>query len=201
MMLLTGSRITQSFLLTVKTREPQCLCLLQSEQRKRMSTNHAAIDKRKPPPSRSAPAIIDMQSTTEEPPLGESELFLRTRDEVSSGTMIQDTATSNDTDLSKGFEYSRHEVLRWSWPQRTYRERPTDQENESLSSHSWRIRVSIHGLFLAYLLIHHISTALAKNPKSFVFGEDVETGVFRCTTGLVDEFGGSSCQSQLQHIS
>lgn len=86
MTLLTGSRITQSFLLTVKTRKPQCLCVLQSEQRKRMSTNHAAVHKGKPPPSRSAPAIIDMQSTTEEPPLGESELFLRTRDEVSSGT-------------------------------------------------------------------------------------------------------------------
>nr|ODN74264.1 2-oxoisovalerate dehydrogenase E1 component, beta subunit [Cryptococcus depauperatus CBS 7841] len=34
-----------------------------------------------------------------------------------------------------------------------------------------------------------LGTALSKNPKAFVFGEDVETGVFRCTTGLVDEFG------------
>ncbi|WWC89171.1 uncharacterized protein L201_004089 [Kwoniella dendrophila CBS 6074] len=34
-----------------------------------------------------------------------------------------------------------------------------------------------------------LGTALATNPKSFVFGEDVQTGVFRCTTGLVDEFG------------
>ncbi|OCF32977.1 2-oxoisovalerate dehydrogenase E1 component, beta subunit [Kwoniella heveanensis BCC8398] len=34
-----------------------------------------------------------------------------------------------------------------------------------------------------------LGTALASNPKAFVFGEDVQTGVFRCTTGLVDEFG------------
>ncbi|KAK8846514.1 hypothetical protein IAR55_005600 [Kwoniella newhampshirensis] len=34
-----------------------------------------------------------------------------------------------------------------------------------------------------------LGTALATNPKAFVFGEDVQTGVFRCTTGLVDEFG------------
>ncbi|WVQ80840.1 hypothetical protein IAT38_002947 [Cryptococcus sp. DSM 104549] len=34
-----------------------------------------------------------------------------------------------------------------------------------------------------------LGTALASNPKAYVFGEDVETGVFRCTTGLVDEFG------------
>ncbi|WVQ72371.1 hypothetical protein IAR50_001923 [Cryptococcus sp. DSM 104548] len=34
-----------------------------------------------------------------------------------------------------------------------------------------------------------LGTALARNPKTFAFGEDVETGVFRCTTGLVEEFG------------
>ncbi|ORX35773.1 Thiamin diphosphate-binding protein [Kockovaella imperatae] len=34
-----------------------------------------------------------------------------------------------------------------------------------------------------------LGTALATNPKSIVFGEDVETGVFRCTLGLMDEFG------------
>ncbi|WVR06890.1 hypothetical protein IAU60_003926 [Kwoniella sp. DSM 27419] len=34
-----------------------------------------------------------------------------------------------------------------------------------------------------------LATALATNPKAFVFGEDVQTGVFRCTTGLVEEFG------------
>ncbi|WRT66528.1 uncharacterized protein IL334_003487 [Kwoniella shivajii] len=34
-----------------------------------------------------------------------------------------------------------------------------------------------------------LGTALATNPRAFVFGEDVQTGVFRCTTGLVDEFG------------
>lgn len=33
------------------------------------------------------------------------------------------------------------------------------------------------------------STALATNPSAIVFGEDVETGVFRCTVGLMDEFG------------
>jgi len=32
-------------------------------------------------------------------------------------------------------------------------------------------------------------TALATNPKAIVFGEDVETGVFRCTVGLMEEFG------------
>lgn len=34
-----------------------------------------------------------------------------------------------------------------------------------------------------------LGTALASNPKAIVFGEDVETGVFRCTVGLMDEFG------------
>jgi pyruvate/2-oxoglutarate/acetoin dehydrogenase E1 component len=34
-----------------------------------------------------------------------------------------------------------------------------------------------------------LGTALATNPKAIVFGEDVETGVFRCTVGLMDEFG------------
>ncbi|WVQ67499.1 uncharacterized protein L199_005699 [Kwoniella botswanensis] len=34
-----------------------------------------------------------------------------------------------------------------------------------------------------------LGTALATNPRAFVFGEDVQTGVFRCTTGLVEEFG------------
>lgn len=147
MVLLTGSRITQSFLLAVKTRTPPCLCLLQSQQRKHMSTNDAAVQKGKPRPSRSAPAIIDMQSTTEEPPLGESELFLRTTDEVSFGVMIQNITISSDTDLFEGFEYSRHEVLRWTWPQRTYRKGSTDKENESLSSHSRRPGVSIYWIF------------------------------------------------------
>jgi 2-oxoisovalerate dehydrogenase E1 component beta subunit len=35
----------------------------------------------------------------------------------------------------------------------------------------------------------HHSTALATNQRAIVFGEDVETGVFRCTVGLMEEFG------------
>ena len=38
-------------------------------------------------------------------------------------------------------------------------------------------------------------TALASNPKSIVFGEDVETGVFRCTLGLMEEFGTAAHSS------
>ncbi|EAL23250.1 hypothetical protein CNBA3660 [Cryptococcus deneoformans B-3501A] len=152
MTLLTGSRITQSFLLTVKTRKPQCLCLLQSEQRKRMSTNHAAVHKGKPPPSRSAPAIIDMQSTTEEPPLGESELFLRTRDEALN---------------TPGMKFADGHGLKG----------PTGKGRQTRKMNLYQA------------IRDALGTALAKNPKSFVFGEDVETGVFRCTTGLVDEFG------------
>ncbi|ADV19559.1 2-oxoisovalerate dehydrogenase E1 component, beta subunit [Cryptococcus gattii Ru294] len=152
MVLLTGSRMTQSFLLAVKTRKPPCLCLLQSEQRKHMSTNDAAVQKGKPRPSRSAPAIIDMQSTTEEPPLGESELFLRTTDEALN---------------TPGMKFSDGHGLKG----------PTGKGRQTRKMNLYQA------------IRDALGTALATNPKSFVFGEDVETGVFRCTTGLVDEFG------------
>ncbi|WVF71326.1 hypothetical protein IAT40_006129 [Kwoniella sp. CBS 6097] len=103
-------------------------------------------------PSRSAPSINPVPPTTEEPSLGESPLFLHTREEALA---------------TPGLNFTDGHGLKGP----TGKGRQTRRMN------------------LYQAIRDALGTALASNPKAFVFGEDVQTGVFRCTTGLVDEFG------------
>lgn len=48
----------------------------------------------------------------------------------------------------------------------------------------------------ARILTSNCSISLSKDDNAVVFGEDVGFGgVFRCTMGLAEEFGGSDCQN------
>ncbi|ODO09892.1 hypothetical protein I350_02114 [Cryptococcus amylolentus CBS 6273] len=114
---------------------------------------------KRPPPSRTAPKIIHTKATLEEPSLGESALFLKDTESAS--------CESASALRTPGLNFTDGHGLKGL----TGKGRQTRQMN------------------LYQAIRDALGTALAQDSKAFVFGEDVETGVFRCTTGLVEEFG------------